>query len=71
MKEIVVGDAPKKTVNAEPKPRSYKPSFLANVFSVVSEDIRTFIFNRRVVIEETPDGWEDYKRFVELAKGKK
>jgi len=71
MKEIVVGGAPKKQVVAKSEPkieRIRKPSFIGKVISVIVDDIKSFVFHKRLVIGETPEGWEDYQRFVELAK---
>lgn len=73
MKEIYVGGTPKpeKVQKKEELPVIRKQSFLSKVVEVIVSDIRSRINGTTAIVEETPAGWEDYKRFVELARGKK
>jgi len=47
-----------------------KKGFLAKCVEVVKEDIHHLRFKTEAITEETPPGWEDYVRFLELAKKK-
>lgn len=71
-KVVVVGkrtqanDSPKAL--SEPK---YRDGFIKRVVAIIADDIRAFVFRKKVIIEKEPEGWEDYQRFCEMARGKK
>ena len=74
MKEIVVGKPTAIAQKRVEQQKLYVPrkdSMLRKVVGVILDDIRTFVFRQKAVIEDTPAGWEEYQRFLELAKGKR
>lgn len=73
MKEIRVGGEPKKvnTFTTPAKRKSYRRSFLSKMIEVVKDDINYLILRKRAVLEDTPAGWDEYIRFIELSMGKR
>lgn len=73
MPKVIIVGKPRGT----PKPqeqspaRSYREGFLTRVVRIVLSDIKALLFRHRLVVEDEPDGWEDYRRFCEMARGKK
>ena len=68
MKEIKVGGKTEPVKKYVPKVR--KASFFSKMVQVVTDDIRNLVLRKETLVNETPEGWEDYQRFVELARKK-
>jgi len=74
MKEIRVGGVEPKKVNTVKPPirkRPYKKSFILKMIEVIKDDINYLILRKRAIIEDTPAGWDEYIRFIELSMGKR
>ncbi len=70
MKEINLG---KKRVSVKQQALLSKPrkeTFVSKMVGVVIDDIKNLVLRKEVLIGETPEGWEDYQRFCELARKK-
>lgn len=76
MKTIIVGNKPKGSAKG-PAPAPIKldkpkrESFVSKMLRVMVGDVQTLITKQKVVLEPPPEGWEDYQKFCELARGKK
>jgi hypothetical protein len=79
-KTVIISDKPKaqKTFGvpvgqkkAEPVKPERRKTLISRCVDIISKDIKAMIFRTKIVIEPEPAGWEEYKRFCELAKGEK
>lgn len=70
MKEIVVSTGTSATRQEPIKRKPLKTPLIKKVLDIIADDLHAFISRRKLVIEQEPDGWEDYKRFCELARKK-
>jgi hypothetical protein len=72
--------SPRKSVAAKPRQRSSpevelfaavppRRSFIGKCMDIIREDWRMKKVEREALMRMTPEGWEDYKRFCELARG--
>ena len=71
MKDIVVNRVNIKEPVKSPQRFNYSDSFLSKVSAIIVSDLKSFIFRKKIVVDDAPVGWDDYKRFCELARGKR
>jgi hypothetical protein len=45
-------------------------SFIGKCIGIIHQDVKARFNGAKALAKDTPDGWEDYKRFLELARGK-
>ena len=72
-KKIIVTKPGRKPTQPQtaPSPRSVRKSFISRCIDIIIKDIKARFSDCEVIINDTPAGWEEYKRFCELARGKR
>jgi hypothetical protein len=51
--------------------RPHRKNFISRCIDIIISDIRARLTDYEVVANDTAPGWEEYKQFYELAKGKR
>jgi hypothetical protein len=63
--EDLLGDAP-----PAPPQKKKERSFIGKCIGIIRQDIKARFNGAKALAKDTPDEWEEYKRFLELARGK-
>ena len=72
-KKIIVTKPGRKPVKpqAGTAPRPVRKSFISRCIDIIIKDIKARFSDYEVIVNDTPAGWEEYKRFCEMARGKR
>jgi hypothetical protein len=73
MKIIIVNKSGKKPDPLNITTPPYTPkreTLIGKIVRVIAKDIKAVALKKQALLDETPAGWEDYKRFLEMTKKK-
>ena len=51
-------------------PREIKRSFIGKCIEIIRHDIKERFNGARALVKDPPNGWQDYRQFCDLARGK-
>jgi hypothetical protein len=57
-------------VSPFPSPSEKKKGIVARCIGVIYQDIKERFNGAKALVGESPNGWEDYRQFCDLARGK-